>query len=148
MKVNNERRNGRAGRARGFTLLEMVIVLGIIALILATAIGLSGGFMGLGRITSTEGKLQRINGALMSYRTLAGHYPSDAQGLKALVERPNSAPEPRRWQKFFDTVPKDAWDQEFVYKSSGKDPGRPEVVSKGKDGELGTEDDISSQDAK
>ncbi|MFP6897251.1 MAG: type II secretion system major pseudopilin GspG [Roseibacillus sp.] len=148
MKVNKERRNRRSRGVRAFTLLEMVIVLGIIALILATAIGLSGGFMGLGRITSTEGKLQRISGALMSYRTLAGHYPSESQGLQALVERPTSAPEPRRWEKFFDEVPKDAWDREFIYKYPGtKDPNRPEVISKGKD-EENSSDDISSQDPK
>ena len=149
MKVNKAQTGARAALGRGFSLLEMVIVLGIIALILATAIGLSGGFMGLGRITSTEAKLQRVSSALMSYRTLAGHYPSEAQGLSALVERPTSAPEPRRWEKFFDTVPKDAWDREFEYKYPGsKDPNRPEVISLGKDGELGTDDDISSQDAK
>lgn len=148
MKVNKDgcakRRN-----TRGFTLLEMVIVLGIIALILATAIGLSGGFMGLGRITSTEAKIQRVSSALMSYNVLAGHYPSESQGLMALVERPSTAPEPKKWQKFFDTLPQDAWSQDFEYKYPGiRDPSRPEVISKGPDGELGTDDDISSQDEK
>ena len=105
--------------------------------------------MGLGRITSTEAKIQRVSSALMSYRTLAGHYPSEAQGLSSLVERPTSAPEPRRWEKFFDSVPQDAWSNDFEYKYPGtKDPSRPEVISKGKDGELGTADDISSQDPK
>ena len=47
------------------------------------------------------------------------------------------------------TLPKDGWDQEFVYRYPGsKDPSQPEVISKGKDGELGTGDDLSSQDAK
>ena len=148
MKVNKDRRS-QLRMVRGFSLLEMVIVLGIIALILATAIGLSGGFMGLGRITSTEAKIQRVSSALMSYNVLAGHYPTEAQGLMSLVERPTSAPQPKKWQKFFDTLPKDAWNQDFEYKYPGtKDPSRPEVISKGKDGQLNTADDISSQDEK
>ena len=58
-----------------------------------------------------------------------------------------TAPEPRRWENAFETLPKDGWDQEFVYKYPGsKDPSHPEVISKGKDGELGTDDDLSSQD--
>ena len=86
MKVNIERQRRVVGYSRGFTLLEMVIVLGIIALILGTAIGLSGGFMSFGREVQTEGKLDRINTALKVYRSRAGHYPSESQGLSSLVE--------------------------------------------------------------
>ncbi|MBP35594.1 MAG: type II secretion system protein GspG [Roseibacillus sp.] len=150
MKVKFERRDSAQARgAQGFTLLEMVIVLGIIGLILGAVIGLSGNFMGLGREVQTEGKLQTINASLKAYRIRANHFPSESQGLKALVERPTTAPEPRRWENAFETLPKDGWDQEFVYKYPGsKDPSQPEVISKGKDGELGTGDDLSSQDAK
>ena len=74
MKVNFEQRerNVQYARMRGFTLLEMVIVLGIIGLILGTAIGLSGGFTGFGREVQTKSKLQRINSALTMYRHRAG----------------------------------------------------------------------------
>ena len=59
-----------------------------------------------------------------------------------------SVRKPRRWEKFFDEVPKDAWDREFIYKYPGtNDPNRPEVISKGKD-EENSSDDISSQDPK
>lgn len=148
MKVKNEHQRLGALKSRGFTLLEMVIVLGIIALILGTAIGLSGNFMGFGREVQTEGKLDRINTALKVYRSRAGHYPSQSQGLKALVEEPTN-PKPRRWEPSFKTLPKDAWDREFVYKyPGGQDDSYPEVISKGKDGELGSKDDLSSQDPK
>jgi general secretion pathway protein G len=146
MKVKIERRS-RPSLKSGFTLLEMVIVLGIIALILGTAIGLSGGFMGFGREVQTEGKLQRIDTALRAYRSRAGHYPSATQGLNALVEKPTSTPQPRRWDQSFKNLPKDAWDNEFEYKYPGnQDPNHPEIISKGKDGQLGTDDDLSSQD--
>ena len=150
MKVKFERRDStRVRGAQGFTLLEMVIVLGIIGLILGAAIGLSGNFMGLGREVKTEGVLGTINSSLKAYQIRAKHFPSESQGLNALVERPTTAPEPRRWERGFESLPKDGWEQEFVYKYPGsKDPSQPEVISKGKDGELGTDDDISSQDAK
>ena len=138
---------GRITGSRGFTLLEMVIVLGIIGLILGAAIGLSGGFTGFGREVQTKSKLQRINSALTMYRHRAGHYPSESQGVNALVEKPTSAPEPRSWEATFKSLPKDGWYQEFVYKYPGtKDRSYPEVISKGKDGEIGTDDDLSSQD--
>ena len=149
MKVKNERQRLGALNSRGFTLLEMVIVLGIIALILGTAIGLSGNFMGFGREVQTEGKLGRINTALKVYRSRAGHYPSESQGIMALVEEPSGQPKPRRWEPSFKQLPKDAWDRDFIYKYPGsQDPDYPEVISKGKDGELGSKDDLSSQDPK
>ena len=148
MKVKFERRDSAQIRgAQGFTLLEMVIVLGIIGLILGAAIGLSGGFTGFGREVQTKSKLQRINSALTMYRHRAGNYPSESQGVMALVEKPTTAPEPRSWEPTFKTLPKDGWDQDFVYKYPGsKDRNYPEVISKGNDGELGTDDDLSSQD--
>lgn len=146
VKCQHQHRSHSAG-SQGFTLLEMVIVLGIIGLILGAAIGLSGGFTGFGREVQTKSKLQRINSALTMYRHRAGHYPSESQGVNALVERPTSAPEPRSWEATFKSLPKDGWDQEFVYKYPGsKDRSYPEVISVGKDGEVGTDDDLSSQD--
>ena len=69
MKVKFEHRDSVQVRgSQGFTLLEMVIVLGIIGLILGAAIGLSGNFMGLGREVKTEGVLQTINSSLKAYQ--------------------------------------------------------------------------------
>ena len=82
-----------------------------------------------------------------TYRMVAGTYPSEQQGLDALVEKPSSAPEPRRWKQQFKTLPKDPWGQEYEYKNPGtKDPSTFEVLSKGEDMELGTDDDLSSQE--
>ena len=148
---------GRSGgelRGRGLAITGMILGYLSIPLTLVSAIllsmvvtGLSGGFTEEGREIQTKAKLQKIQAALTMYRHRAGHYPSESQGVMALVERPTSAPEPRSWQQTFKNLPKDGWDQEFVYKYPGsKDPNSPEVISKGKDGEIGTDDDFSSQD--
>ncbi len=133
--------------ARGFSLLEMVIVLGIIALILGAAISFSGGITGAARDKAAEAKIREFSAKLEAYRMVAGMYPTEQQGLDALVEKPTSAPEPRRWKQQFRRLPKDPWGDEYVYKYPGsKDQRTFEIICLGEDGELNTDDDISSQD--
>ena len=132
--------------ARGFSLLEMVIVLGIIALILGAAISFSGGITSAAREQAAEAKLREFSAKLETYRMVAGMYPSETQGLQALVEKPTSAPEPRRWKAQFKSLPKDPWGQEYQYHYPGRtDTSTYEILSKGEDMEEGTEDDLSSQ---
>ena len=136
-------------RSSGFTLLEMVIVLGIIAMIMGGAIFTMSKISDSGAITVVEGDFSAINNGLQSYKTNAGNYPSEQQGLKALVEKPTTAPRPRRWSGIMDEVPKDPWDNDYIYKYPGtQDRSRPEIISIGKDALEGTEDDMSSQDPK
>ncbi len=100
-----------------------------------------------GAITVMEGDFSAIETALQTYKTNNGNYPSQSQGLKALVEKPTTAPRPRRWVQIMDKVPTDPWDNVYVYKFPGtKDRSRPELVSLGKDGLADTEDDFSNQD--
>lgn len=131
----------------GFTLLEMVIVLGIIAMIMGGAIFTMQKISDSGAITVVDGDFKSISNGLQSYKTNAGHYPSEQQGLKALVDKPTTAPRPRRWTQIMDKVPQDPWGKDYVYKYPGsKDRSRPEIISFGKDGLEGTDDDMSSQD--
>jgi general secretion pathway protein G len=125
----------------------MVIVLGIIALILGAAIGFSGGITEAAREKAAQAKISEFNSKLEVYRMVSGMYPSQNQGLAALVQKPTSAPEPRRWKQQFKELPMDPWNNDYLYFYPGKqDKNTYEIVSKGPDGEEGTEDDISSQD--
>lgn len=134
-------------RNSGFTLLEMVIVLGIIAMILGGAIFAMRGITDSAKLSQTNADFKSIMTALDSYKLNAGNYPSTSQGLKALVDKPTSAPKPTRWIQVMKTEPLDPWKQPYGYKFPGKkNPSEPEIISKGKDGIEGNEDDLSSQD--
>jgi general secretion pathway protein G len=147
MKVNNFDKGLRVRAAGGFSLLEMVIVLGIIALILGAAISFSGGITGAAREQAAQAKMSEFTSKLEVYRMVSGAYPTQNQGLAALVEKPTSAPEPRRWKQQFKELPKDPWNEDYLYFNPGKkDPTTFEIISKGEDREEGTDDDISSQD--
>lgn len=145
MKINRtQKRTGR--HAAGFTLLEMVIVLGIIGLIIGGAISVMGKVGEGAAIQRVKGDFNSLGSVLKMYKINNGFYPSTAQGLKALVTRPSGAPAPKSWTALADSVPTDPWSNEYVYKYPGtKTATEFELITKGKDGQLGTEDDMSSQ---
>ena len=95
----------------------------------------------------TDTMVNGVETKLEEYRMLGGMYPSQAQGLDALVTKPSLAPVPKRYTQLYDELPLDAWSKKLKYAYPGKkDPTKPEVISSGPDGQFGTEDDISSQD--
>lgn len=134
-------------RRSGFTLLEMVIVLGIIAMITGGAIFSMRKIGNSGKLSRVDTDFKSFQSALSMYKLNAGNYPSTAQGLNALTVKPNTTPVPRRWIQVMDRIPKDPWENDYVYRFPGKkDASEPEIISKGADGQENTEDDLSSQD--
>ena len=134
------------------TIIRLPVLLLILAL--AAVIGIVGLWFVLrnnqrafanSKILATEKRIHETMGLLMSYHLWAGTYPSEAQGLLALVEQPTTPPIPGRWERLFDQLPLDAWERPFVYRLPNPEQSKaPEIVSLGPDGILGTEDDISS----
>jgi general secretion pathway protein G len=134
-------------RRRGFSLLEMVIVLGIIALILGAAIKYATGINDAAKYTATKAKINEAISKLGAYRLVAGGVPTEEQGLMALVERPMSAPVPKRWVQQYRSVPKDSWGNDLIYLYPSKvGSTRMAVISMGTDGKIGGGDDVSSLD--
>jgi len=143
MKFNSS--NRRRVRA-GFSLLEMVIVLGIIAVIIGGAITVMGKVSGGADRQRVSGDFNSLSAALRMYKVNNGRYPTTQQGLQALVEKPNTTPPAKRWTQLMDRVPTDPWQNPYGYKYPGsQDSTMFEIISTGPDGIEGNEDDISSQ---
>jgi general secretion pathway protein G len=134
------------GRRAGFTLLEMVIVLGIIAMILGGAIFAMRGIGDAAKLRQCTSDFKSFESALAMYKLNAGHFPSTQQGLKALVEKPSSTPQPKQWVQVMNKLPDDPWGAPYVYRFPGKKRANEfEIISKGPDGLDNTGDDLSSQ---
>ena len=134
-------------RRAGFTLLEMVIVLGIIAVLMGGSIALIGKVKDGAKLQRVGADFNAISSSLEIYHNNAGFYPSSQQGLKALVSRPSGTPAPKRWTSVCKSVPLDPWGKEYGYRFPGKKDNQTfEIFSSGPDGMDNTSDDLSSQD--
>lgn len=129
-----KRRKQRDAEA-GVTLIEMMVVLVIIAVVAAMVVPNVIGRPDEARVTVARTDLRSIAGALEIYRLDNRNYPSTAQGLSALVERPTVPPEPINWASggYLSVMPQDPWGAAYVYRSPGEN-GRFDLITLGADG--------------
>ncbi|VVE20839.1 MULTISPECIES: type II secretion system major pseudopilin GspG [Pandoraea] len=137
MERNRIRASARA--MRGFTLLELLVVLLIIAL-LASYVGpkvLS--YAGRAKVQTAQTQMKALGDALVKYRLDTGSYPSADQGLEALVKAPAGV---QTWHGPYlaKDVPRDPWGNAYQYHVPGRD-SEVEIVSLGADGRVGGEGD-------
>lgn len=127
----------------GFTLLEIMLVVTIIALLLGAAIYKLGGNVEFAKATRVAADVQGINTQLKLYESMNGFMPTTEQGLKALVQQPSSEPRPTRWYQLYKDLPKDPWNNDYVYLNPGrKNPSGYDLYSAGQDRKPDTADDI------
>ena len=132
MKINND----------GFTLLEIMLVVTIIALLLGAAIFKLGGNVEYARHVRISSDIQGINTQLKLYESMNGFFPTGEQGLQALVTQPGSDPQPTRWYQLYKELPKDPWNNTYIYLSPGrKNPTGYDLYSAGQDRRPDTADD-------
>lgn len=130
---------------KGFTLIELMVVLVILGIIIGLVVPNVVGRGDEARVTAAETDIKTIGQALEMYRLHNSHYPSTDQGLEALVSKPSGSPEPKNWRgPYLSSMPDDPWDNPYGYINDGS---IPEIISFGADGNEGGDglnQDISS----
>jgi general secretion pathway protein G len=122
----------------GFTLLELLVVLGIIAMLAGLVGPQVMKHMGESKVKAAKVQIEDLAQTLDMYKLDVGSYPTSDQGLNALIESPDGA---ARWNGPYlrkSKVPLDPWQQEYKYTSPGEH-GKFDVTSLGADGKEGGE---------
>lgn len=132
-------RTPRQGEA-GVTLIEMMIVLVIIGIVAALVVPNVVGRPDQARVTVARTDLQSLAASLEIYRLDNRRYPTQAQGLAALVSPPTEAPLPPNWAQggYLPRLPQDPWGQDYLYIVPGE-AGAYDLISLGADGAVGGE---------
>ena len=93
----------------GYTLFEIMLVLGIIAVLVGSAIYMLVGNIDVAKEQRVNSDIEAISMQLRTYEMLNYRMPTTEQGLKALVNQPSTEPRPRRWKQHMKSVPIDPW---------------------------------------
>ncbi len=132
----------RSRHPAGFTLLEIMLVVTIIALLLGTAIYKLSGNVEYAKHTRISADVQGIGTQLKLYESMNGFYPTTEQGLQALITPPASDPRPSRWYQLYKDMPKDPWQSDYIYRNPGtKNSTGFDLYSAGPDRKADTADD-------
>lgn len=132
MKKNNKQ--------RGLTLVELMVVIVIIGLISGIVVFNVLPAADKAAVSTARTDIKRIQTALTQYRLDNQSYPTQAQGLMALVEQPRGLRRPERYQTggYIQSLPEDPWGNPYVYIFPGEF-GEFDIVSYGRDGRPGGE---------
>lgn len=146
MKIQGTRR-----QQSGFSLIEVLVAVAIIAILGTLVIVNVAGETDKARITKARNDIQALTGALEMYKLDNFNYPSTDQGLEALVKKPSSEPEPKNWKPggYLQKLETDPWGNDYEYLGPQDAGGRFKVMSYGADGQPGGEGeaaDVSNLD--
>jgi len=135
----------------GFTLIEVLVVLFILMSLAGIVTVNVVRYQAEARVKQAHLQISQLSEALHAYHLDQGRYPTQAQGLRALVEAPTQAPVPRAYPQdgylMRRALPRDPWGNEYIYLMPGRDGEPFEILSYGSDNEpggTGSAADISS----
>ncbi|MDQ5920939.1 MAG: ral secretion pathway protein [Pseudomonadota bacterium] len=131
-EVNNKQQ----ARQRGFTLIEIMVVLVILGVMAALVVPRVLGRADDARKVAAKSDIASIMNALKLYNLDNMRYPTNAQGLEALAKKPTVAPIPNNYKDggYLDKLPTDPWGGAYQYQNPGKH-GEIDVYSYGPDGQ-------------
>jgi len=137
-----------------FTLVEILVVIAIISLLAGVVLLNIAPQLGMGKQAAAKAQVQVLSSAIDTYHMANGRYPTQAQGLDALVRKPTTEPIPKNYPDsgYLKSrhVPLDSWKRPYLYLIPGRQNEPFEILSYGGDGEpggSGANADISSTEA-
>lgn len=136
--MNNKSSFLLRGLQRGFTLIELMVVLLIIGVLAALVVPNVLDRADDARVTAAKTDVANLVQALKLYRLDNQRYPTAEQGLPALLVKPTTTPVPANWKNYLDKLPQDPWGQPYIYLNPGI-KGEVDVMSYGADGQAGGE---------
>ena len=139
MTINEKKK--RARRGAGFTLVEMLLVLAILAILAAIVYPNVAGRSQQARDTAAHAQIDNFKTVLGAFEVDNGYFPRGKDGLRALIEKPRDA---QNWRgPYLEKIPLDPWGNPYVYECPGKhNPATFDIMSSGPDGRVGGGDDI------
>jgi general secretion pathway protein G len=129
-----------ARRASGFTLIEILVVIVILGILAALIVPRIMDRPDQARATAARADVNALISALKLYRLDNGSYPTNEQGLAALVKKPDRGDVPRNWKPggYLERLPQDPWNHDYQYINPGS-RSEVDVFSLGSDGQPGGE---------
>jgi general secretion pathway protein G len=138
-------RSLRQHMQRGFTLVEIMVVVVIIGILGALVVPKLMGRTGESRITAAKVDISTLMQALKLYKLDNQRYPTTEQGLQALIAKPTGGPAANGWKAggYIDKLPKDPWGNPYQYMFPGVHGSEVDLFSLGADGQPGGTGDDS-----
>jgi general secretion pathway protein G len=133
-------------RRAGFTLIEILVVIVVIAILASLVAPNIFRHVGSAKQATAKAQIEMLGAALDAYRLDNGSYPTTDQGLGALQAPPTTDPLPQNWKGPYlrKDVPVDPWGHPYVYKAPGEvNPGGYDLMSYGADGQPGGQDEAA-----
>ncbi len=124
--------------SHGFTLIELMVVLVIIGVLAALIVPNVLNRADDAKVTAARTDVNNLMSQLKLYKLDNQRYPTQDQGLTALVQRPATGPAAPNWRTYIDKLPKDPWGNTYQYLNPGVN-GEVDILSLGADGKTGGE---------